>query len=59
MRICTQCQSEVIEGFDVKVESVGHGIKIASGTGVFANRMEKPKVAICPNLVKYHYTLKI
>lgn len=48
MRICRQCQCEMIEGFDVKVEGAGYGIKIATGTGIFANRIEKPKVAICP-----------
>lgn len=48
MRICHQCQCEMIEGFDVKVEGAGYGIKIAKGTGIFAERIEKPKVAICP-----------
>lgn len=48
MRICPQCQNEMVNGFDVKVEGGGYGIKIASGTGIFANRIEKPKVAICP-----------
>ena len=48
MRICRQCECEMVEGFDIKVEGAGYGIKIASGTGIFANRIEKPKVAICP-----------
>ncbi|MBB6216455.1 hypothetical protein HNQ80_002557 [Anaerosolibacter carboniphilus] len=48
MRICRQCQCEMVEGFDVKVEGAGYGIKIAEGIGIFANRIEKPKVAICP-----------
>ena len=47
MRICPQCQCEMIERFDVKVEG-GYGIKIAAGTGIFADRIEKPKVAVCP-----------
>jgi len=38
----------MIEGFDVKVEGGAYGIKIATGTGIFTNRIEKPKVAICP-----------
>jgi hypothetical protein len=38
----------MIEGFDVKIEGAGYGIKIAAGTSIFANRIEKPKVAICP-----------
>ncbi|MEA5096751.1 hypothetical protein [Sedimentibacter saalensis] len=40
LRICRQCQNEMIEGFDVKVEGAGYGIKIAKGTGVFAKRIE-------------------
>ncbi|MDD2556448.1 MAG: nucleic acid-binding protein [Syntrophaceticus sp.] len=48
MRICRQCQCEMVEGFDVKVDSAGYGITIAAGTGFFADRIEKPKVAICP-----------
>lgn len=48
MRICSQCQCEMLEGFDVKVEGAGYGIKISKGNGIFANRIEKPKVAICP-----------
>ena len=38
----------MLEGFDVKVEQAGYGIKISKGTGIFAKRLEKPKVAICP-----------
>ncbi len=48
MRICHQCECEMVEGFDVKVEGAGYGIRIATGTGTFASRIEKPKVAICP-----------
>lgn len=48
MRICHRCQIEMLEGFDVKVEQAGYGIKISKGTGIFAKRLEKPKVAICP-----------
>lgn len=48
MRVCCQCQCEMNEGFDVKVEGAGYGIKISKGTGIFADRIEKPKVAICP-----------
>jgi hypothetical protein len=38
----------MVEGFDIKVEGAGYGIKISDGTGIFAKRIEKPKVAICP-----------
>lgn len=48
MRICRQCQSEMIDGFDVKVEGAGYGIKISRGIDFFAKRLEKPKVAVCP-----------
>lgn len=48
MRICPQCQYEMIEGFDVKIEGAAYGIKIATGVGIFASRIEKPKVAVCP-----------
>lgn len=49
MRICYRCGIEMVEGFDVKVEGGAYGIKISNGTGIFAKRIEKPKVAICPN----------
>ncbi|MGL4338218.1 MAG: nucleic acid-binding protein [Turicibacter sp.] len=48
MRSCKQCDSEMVDGFDIKVEGAGYGIKIASGPGIFAPRIEKPSVAICP-----------
>jgi hypothetical protein len=38
----------MIENCDVKVEGVAYGIKISDGTGIFANRIDKPKVAVCP-----------
>jgi len=38
----------MVEGFDIKVEGAGYGIIIASDTGVFADRLGKPKVSICP-----------
>lgn len=49
MRTCRQCQSEMVEGFGVKVQRTGYGIQITRGTGFFSKRMEKPRVAICPN----------
>lgn len=48
MRKCLRCGSEMVEGCDIKVDGAAYGIKIANGTGVFANRIDKPKVAICP-----------
>ncbi len=48
MRVCVRCQTKMIENCDVKVEGAGYGIKVALGTGIFAKRIGKPKVAICP-----------
>lgn len=48
MRTCFRCSIEMVEGFDIKVDNTGYGIKISDGTGIFAKRIEKPKVAICP-----------
>lgn len=48
MRNCCRCQCDMVEGFDIKIKSTGYGIEIASDTGIFAKRIEKPKVAICP-----------
>ena len=48
MRICHHCHIEMLEDFNVKVEGSGYGIKISKGTGMFAKRLGKPKVAICP-----------
>jgi len=49
MRICQQCQSNMVDGFGIKVEGAGYGIKISKGDGIFAKRLEKPKVAVCPD----------
>ena len=35
--ICRQCQSEMIEGYGVKAEGGGYGIKISAGTGIFTS----------------------
>ena len=48
MRTCHRCNKEMLEGFDIKVEGAGYGIKVSSGEGMFAKRIENPKVAICP-----------
>ena len=48
MRKCYRCNIKMVEGFDLKVEGGAYGIKISDGTGIFAKRIEKPKVAICP-----------
>ncbi len=48
MRICKQCNNKMVEGFDIKVENGAYGIKIANSDSLFAKRLGKPKVAICP-----------
>lgn len=48
MRICYRCSTEMLKGFDIKVEGGAYGIKVSKGTGPFAQRIGKPKVAICP-----------
>ncbi|NLK40006.1 MAG: nucleic acid-binding protein [Clostridiales bacterium] len=48
MRICCRCNIKMAEGFDIKVEGGGYGIVVSDRTGIFAKRIEKPKVAICP-----------
>lgn len=47
MRICGRCQSEMIEGLDIKVHGHGYGVEIATGTGLFTYSLGKPKVAVC------------
>lgn len=49
MRICKQCDSEMINGFDIKAEGGAYGIEISEGDGFFAKRLGKPNVAICPD----------
>ncbi len=48
MRICKQCNCEMINGFDIKIDGSGHGIKIAKNSTIFSETIEKPKVALCP-----------
>lgn len=48
MRTCKQCDSEIVNGFDIKVDGTSYGIKITKNSTIFSERIEKPKVAICP-----------
>lgn len=49
MRKCIRCQSEMLENCDLKVEGAGYGLTAAVSTNrVFAGRIGKPKVSICP-----------
>ena len=49
MRKCLRCQGDMVENCDIKAEGRAYGTIISSGTGIFANRVEKPKVAVCPH----------
>ena len=49
MRKCIRCGNEMKENCAIKVEGAGYGIILSSDeTKLFAGRMGKPKVAICP-----------
>ena len=48
MRKCVRCQTEMIEDCDIKVQGAGYGLTIANNENFFADRIGKPKVAICP-----------
>lgn len=48
MRICKQCDSEMFNDFDIKVDGSGYGIKVTKNNAIFSEKIEKPKVAICP-----------
>lgn len=49
MRNCIRCGSEMIEECAIKVEGAGYGIVMSTDENkLFAKRIGKPKVAICP-----------
>lgn len=49
MRKCIRCQSDMVENCSIKVEGGAYGIVMATDDKhLFANRIGKPKVAICP-----------
>lgn len=49
MRKCMRCEEEMIENCGIKVEGAGYGIVMATDDKkLWANRIGKPKVAICP-----------
>ena len=49
MRKCIRCGNEMKENCAIKVEGAVYGINLSSDeTKLFAGRMGKPKVAICP-----------
>ena len=50
MRKCIRCQTEMIENCSIRVEGAGYGIVLATDEKkVFAKRIGRPKVAVCPN----------
>lgn len=49
MRKCIRCQTEMIENCSIKIEGALYGIVMATDDRrLFANRIGRPKVAICP-----------
>ena len=36
MRTCKQCDSEMVNGFDIKVDGASYGIKITKNSAIFA-----------------------
>ena len=50
MRVCLRCKTEMVENCAFKLEGAGYGIVMATDDKkLFANRIGRPKVAICPN----------
>lgn len=39
----------MLEDYDIKVQGGGYGITITESEKIFATRLGKPKVAVCPN----------
>lgn len=58
MRDCLRCQSQMLEGFDMKVDGAGYGVTITKTTKFFAKRLEKPKVAIWPHCGEISFYLE-
>lgn len=48
MRKCLRCKADMTENCDIKVEGAGYGVVVAKSERVFADRVGKPKVAVCP-----------
>lgn len=51
MRKCLRCQSEMLEGYGLKVMNVLAGpaqVSLSKSTGVLSDPIEKVKVAVCP-----------
>ena len=49
MRKRIRCQSEMLENYDFKAQEAGYGIVLTSSESLFAYRLGKPKVAVCPD----------
>lgn len=48
-RVCSSCQSDMIEDCSVKVQYEGEGIKILKKNGFFSYTSSIAKAAVCPN----------
>lgn len=52
MRKCVRCQTEMKLGYGLKIDNIAGGIapiRLSKGIGLFSERKEKVKVAVCPN----------
>ena len=57
---CIRCGCEMKENCAVKIEGAGYGIVLSSDENkLFGGRIGKPKVAICLNVEKCLFILKI
>ena len=58
MRKCLRCQCEMLEDFDIKVQGAGYGVVLSDSTKIFAARLGKPKVAVCPQCGEISFYLE-
>ncbi len=47
MRMCTRCNIEMLEGFDIKIDGGGYGLGLVAKHKMFGSRLGKPSVAVC------------
>ncbi|MDF9760020.1 hypothetical protein OKW24_001793 [Peribacillus simplex] len=48
-KICSQCQTEMIDDCHVNVQGGMYGIMISQKKGLFNRVSAKPKASVCPN----------
>ncbi|MFI3173654.1 MAG: hypothetical protein R3Y53_00450 [Bacillota bacterium] len=47
MRMCTRCNIEMLEGFDLKIDGGGYGLNLIAKHKMFGSRLGVPNVAVC------------